>query len=140
MKKHARILATITFLAGCGIAANAELRDDIIVKLPFQFVVDGTTLPAGIYTVSHLTNDNSGPLMLRSRDNGSSVFVLPGASESASADKPHVSFQRIGEEHLLSTIQTTLETYYIPVSHSSLMEAAAKLRNSGTSSGGSGSE
>src|ERR1700739_5119634 len=110
------------------------MRDDIIAKLPFQFVVDGTTLPAGIYTISHLTNDNSGPLMLTRRDNGSSVFVLPGGSESASANNPHVSFQRIGEEHFLSTIQTTLETYYIPVSRSSLTEAAAKLRNSGTSS------
>ena len=140
MKKYAKILATIAFLAGCGIAANAEMRDDIIVKLPFQFVVGGKTLPAGTYKVSHLTNGNSGPLILTSRDNGTSVFVLPYVSESTSADNPQVSFQRVGEEHFLSAIQTTWETYYIPVSHSGLMEAAAKLHNSGMSSGGSGSE
>jgi uncharacterized protein YceK len=77
MKKHAKILATIAFLAGCGTAANAEMRDDIIVKLPFQFVMDGKTLPAGTYKASHLTNGNSGPLILTSRDNDTSVFVLP---------------------------------------------------------------
>jgi len=141
MKKYSKILAAVTFLAGCGIAANAEMRDDIIVKLPFQFVAGEKTLPAGTYKVRRLSSDtSSGPLLLTSYDNGISVFVLPVAREDASVDNPHVSFRQVGEEHFLSTIQTGLETYYIPVSHSSLMEAAAKLRSSGMSAGGSGSE
>jgi hypothetical protein len=141
MKKYSKILAAVILLAGCGIAANAEMRDDIIVKLPFQFVAGERTLPAGTYKVIRLSDDTSNsPLLLTSYDNGTSVFVLPTASEGAPEDKPHLSFRQVGGEHFLSTIQTTLETYNIPVSNSSLMEAAAKVRNSGTSSGGSGSE
>jgi hypothetical protein len=141
MKKYSQILAAVIFLAGCGVAANAEMRDDIIVKLPFQFVAGEKTLPAGTYRVSQLSSDTSnGLLVLSSYDNGISVFVLPAAREGNSADNPHLSFRQVGEEHFLSTIQTALETYYILVSHSSLMEAAAKLRSSGMSAGGSGSE
>jgi hypothetical protein len=138
MKKYAKILATIAFLTGSGLAANAEMRDDLIVKLPFQFVVDGKILPAGTYEVSHLTTDNSGPLMLTNKDNGTSMFVLPFVRERVSADKPTVSFQQVGEQCVLSTIQTTFDIYQIHLSPSAIMDDAARVRNSGMSSGGSG--
>jgi hypothetical protein len=140
MKKYAKILATFVFLAGYGITANAEIRDEILVRLPFQFVVGGKTLPAGTYRVTALSSDNSGPLTLTSRENGTSVFVLPYMSDYVSADKPHVDFQQIGEERFLTTIQTTEETFFIPVSHSIIMEATAKLHNSVSASGSSGNE
>jgi len=101
-------------------------------------VAGGKTLPAGTYTVRHVSDESSGPLILTNRENGSSVLVLPHVSDHASVDKPQVSFQRVGEEHFLSTIQTAFDIYQIPVSQSAVMEAAAKVRNSGMSSGGSG--
>ena len=140
MKKYSKILATITLLAGCGIAANAQTHDVVIAKMPFQFVAGEKTLPAGTYKVSRLSNDIAGPLLVTSADSSVGVFVLPTTAESVSTDNPHVSFRQVGGERFLNTIQTALETYYIPVSHAGLMEAAAKLRNSGTSAGGSGSE
>src|SRR6202035_4364472 len=130
MKQYARILATLTFLIGCGVAANAEMQNDVIVSLPFDFVVSGTTLPAGTYTVSHSTGNGSGLLKLTNRDKGTGVFVLPKMSENASFDNPHMSFQRVGEERFLSEIRTASETYYIPVSHSRITEAASKSRPS----------
>ncbi len=42
MKKYARILVAVTFLLGLGVAANAETRAEVVVTLPFQFVVGGT--------------------------------------------------------------------------------------------------
>jgi len=140
MRKYSKILAAVIFLSGCGVAANAEMRGEIIVKVPFGFVAGEKTLPAGTYKVSRLSNDIAGPLLVTSADSSVGVFVLPTTAESASADNPHVSFRQVGGERFLNTIQTALETYYIPVSHAGLMEAAAKLRNSGTSAGGSGSE
>jgi len=141
MKKYARILATIVFIIGCGLAANAEMKNDVIVNLPFNFVVSGTTLPAGTYTVSHSTGNGSGLLKLTNRDKGSGVFVLPMVSESASFDNPHMSFQRVGEERFLSEIRTASVTYYIPASHSKIMEATAKSHESASATaGGSGSE
>ena len=141
MKQYARLLATLTFLIGCGVAANAEMQNDVIVNLPFDFVVNGTTLPAGTYTVSHSTGDGSGLLKLTNRDKGTGVFVLPKVSESAHFANPHMSFQRVGEERFLSEIRTASETYYISVSRSRIMEAAAKSRESVSAvAGGSGNE
>ena len=140
MKKYSKILAAITFLAGCGIAANAQTHDVVIAKMPFQFVAGEKTLPAGTYKVSRLSDDPTGPLLLTSDDNNISVFLLPMASEGASAEKPRLTFEQVGEEHFLDTIQTPLETYYIPVSHSGVTEAAAKLHNNSTASGASGNE
>jgi hypothetical protein len=141
MKKYARILATFTFVIGCGVAANAEMQNDVIVNLPFDFVVSGTTLPAGAYTVSHSTGNGSGLLKLTNRDKGTGVFVLPNVSESASFDNPHMSFERVGDERFLSEIRTASVTYYIPLSHSRIMEAAAKSHESASATaGGSGNE
>ena len=140
MKKYARLLVAITFLFGLGVAAKAETPPEIVVTLPFGFVVGGKTLPAGTYTVSRWSGDKFGSLMLTSHGNRASVFLLPSRIERASADKPQVSFQRVGEQYFLSTIQTTFDIYQIPISHSAMMDAAAKVRDSGMSSGGSGNE
>jgi hypothetical protein len=138
MKNYARILVAVVFCLGLSGAVRAATQDDIVVKLPFEFVAGGKTLAAGTYTVRHVSDESAGPLILTNRDNGSSVLVLPCVSDHASVDKPQVSFQQVGEEHFLSTIQTTFEIYQIPVSHSAVMEAAAKVHNSVMSSGGSG--
>jgi hypothetical protein len=140
MKKYARILVATTFLLGLGATAQAATRDDIVVTVPFAFLVGGKSLPAGTYTVSHLSDDRRGPLMLTSRDNGTSVFVLPYVSESTSADKPEVDFQRVGEQHLLSTIQTALDIFQIPVSRSVVMQATARSGDKGSASGNSGGD
>jgi|HubBroStandDraft_6_1064221.scaffolds.fasta_scaffold1290951_2 hypothetical protein len=56
MERYVKLLVTITFLFGLGIAANAETRAEIVVTLPFGFVVAGRTLPAGTYRVSRLSD------------------------------------------------------------------------------------
>jgi hypothetical protein len=55
MKKYARILVAVAFLLGLGVTANAELQAEIVVTLPFEFVVGGKTLPAGTYTVKRFS-------------------------------------------------------------------------------------
>jgi hypothetical protein len=58
MTRYVRLLVAITLLFGLGVAAKAETPADIVVTLPFGFVVDGKTLPAGTYTVSRLSDPN----------------------------------------------------------------------------------
>jgi len=48
-----------------------------------------------------------------------------------------VGFKRVGEQHFLSTIQTTFDIYQIRVSPSTITEATAKSRNSVSFAGGS---
>jgi hypothetical protein len=138
MKKYARILVAVTFLLGLGVTANAELRPQIVVTLPFEFVVSGKTLPAGKYTVKRFTQQPFDVLMLTSNDNGTSVFVNPIEMEDASTYRPNVSFHRVGEQHFLSSIQTADYVYNFRVSRSVTLAAAAKPHGTVSVSGSAG--
>jgi hypothetical protein len=138
MKKYVRILAAVTFLLGLGAAAKAESGTGIVVTLPFEFVVSGTTLPAGTYTAFRLSDARFGGLRLTSLANSTSVFVLPNEVESTSAYKPQVSFRKVGEQHFLSAIQTADDVYNISVPRSVILEAAAKSRETVSVSGSAG--
>src|SRR6202030_2327302 len=105
MKKYARIMVAVTFLLGLSVAATAEIRSEVVVKLPFEFVASGITFPAGTYTVKRFSQQPFDTLMLTS-DKRSSVFIHPTEMEDASDDKPAVSFHRVGEQHFLSAIET----------------------------------
>jgi hypothetical protein len=138
MKKYARIIVAVTFLLGFSVAANAEIRGQVIVKLPFAFVAGGVRLPAGTYAVKRFSQQPFDTLMLTSDDKGTSVFIHPTEMEDASDDKPKVSFHKVGEQHFLSAIETADYVYNFTVSKSFLLEAAAKQRDiaSGSASGG----
>jgi hypothetical protein len=139
MKKYARILVAVTFLLGFSVAANAEIRGEVVVKLPFAFVAGGVTLPAGTYTVKRFSQQPFDTLMLTSDNKRTSVFIHPTEMEDASDEKPKMSFHRVGEQHFLSAIETADYVYNFTVSRSLLLEAAAKQRDvvPASASGGS---
>jgi hypothetical protein len=137
-KKYASILFTLICLLGAGVAAQAQIRGEIVVTLPFEFVVSGKTLPAGTYTVSRFSDNKNEGVILSNRESGKSVFVHPIETEDASADKPQVSFERVGELHFLTRIQTSHDVYEISVSRSEILEAAARPRDNGSASASSG--
>jgi hypothetical protein len=126
MNRYTRSLVAITFLLGLGVAANAETRTEINVTLPFEFVAGKTTLPAGQYIVKHISNQPLNVLMITSYDGGASVFVNPITMEDASIYKPNVTFRTIGDQHLLSGIQTANYVYNFRVSLPSNLAASAK--------------
>ena len=139
MMKYARILVAITFVLGLSVVGNAEIRPEIVVTVPFTFVVSGKTFPAGTYTVGRLSGDRLSVQLLRSREHNVSVFVNPVDVKNASTDRPLVSFMRVGEQHFLSTIQTADDVYDFHVSRSVITEAAARSHNDASVSGSSGS-
>lgn len=140
MKKYTRILVAIMFLLGLGVAANAELRPEITVNMPFEFVAGKTTLPAGAYVVKRISDQPFDVLMITSRDKGTSVFVNPTEMEDASTYKPNVSFRKVGEQHFLSRIQSADYVYNFPVSRSVTLAAAAKPSGTVSVSGSGGSK
>jgi hypothetical protein len=137
--RYASILLTLIFLLGLGVAAKAELRRQIVVSLPFAFVVSGKTLPAGTYTLSRFSDEKSEGLILSSNEHGTSVFVRPVEVESARVDNPSVSFERVGEQRFLSRIETKDDVYNIPVSRSDIVVAEARANGKASASAGSGS-
>ncbi|MGC2398502.1 MAG: hypothetical protein WA510_01900 [Acidobacteriaceae bacterium] len=139
MKKYTKILVAITFLLGLGVAANAETRTVVNVTLPFEFVVGKTTLPAGEYAVKRISDQPSGVLLFTSYDNRASVFVNPIETEEATAFRPSASFHKVGDQHLLSSIETADYVYKFRVSRSVTLVAAAKPRDTVSVSGSGGS-
>jgi hypothetical protein len=122
MKTYARIIVAITFLFGLGVAANAQR---VTVTVPFDFVAGKATLPAGKYIVTRISERPFDPLLLTRDDTGSSVFVRPVEIENASDYNPKLDFQKVGEQHFLSSIQTADYLYNFSVSRTAILEAAA---------------
>jgi hypothetical protein len=140
MKMYARIMVAITFLFGLGGAANAEILQ-VTVTVPFDFVAGKTTLPAGKYIVRRISEQPFNTLVLTRDDTGERVFVRPTEMENASDDKPKLGFQKVGEQHFLSSIQTADYVYNFSVSRTAILEAtAAKPRDNAPVSASGGSK
>jgi hypothetical protein len=136
MKKLSlRIAVALVGFAGLGITAKArQVPDQIVVTIPFEFVVAGKTLPAGTYRVNRVGDDRWDGLIFRSFENRAGVIVHPIEVESAPADKTKVSFEKAGDEHFLSKIQTADHVFTIPVSRAAILLASGKSQT-GTASG-----
>ena len=126
MKKYTRILVALIFLLGLGAASNAQTQPVIAANMPFEFVAGKTTLPAGAYVVKRISAQPFDVLMITSRDKGTSVFVRPIEMEAASTYKPNMSFNKVGEQHVLSQIKTADYVYNFHVSPPVTLAAAAK--------------
>jgi len=75
-------------------------------------------------------------LIFSSVENRASAIVHPIEVKSACADKAQVSFEKAGEEHFLSKIQTADNVFTIPVSRAAILLASGKSHTN-TASGSS---
>lgn len=139
MKKlYLRIAVALVGIAGLGITTKAQAAvDQLVVTVPFEFVVDGITLPAGTYQVHRLSDNPSGGLVLSSYENRVTTTVLPIDIESALVNKPEVAFETAGDQHLLSRIQTADHVFNIPIAKSTRTALLAHNANSSFGSPGS---
>jgi hypothetical protein len=141
MKRQSlRILMAILGFAVLGSTVKAQVVDQIVVTIPFQFVVAGKTLPAGTYRANRVsaTGERFEGLVLSSFDNNVSVIVLPTEVESARADKAQLSFEQVGDQHFLSKIETGDNVYNIQVPRAATLLASTPS-HSGAVSGSAGS-
>jgi len=135
-KQCLRILIALIGITSLGMAARGQAIDQIVLNIPYEFVVAGKTLPAGTYRVKRLSDTDSSVLILSSFENRTNAIVLPTTEvDSSSAAKVQVSFEKVGGEHFLSKIETADHLFTIAVSRSEILDAAARS-NSGTSASG----
>jgi hypothetical protein len=120
-----RIAVALVSFAGSGITAKAQdqVVDQVVVTIPFQFVVAGKTLPAGTYHVNRVSEDKWAGLIFSSVENRGSAIVHPIKVESTTDGKAHVSFETAGGEHFLSKIETADNVFTIPVSRAAILLA-----------------
>jgi hypothetical protein len=103
------------FLALClltvsgGIVANAQIESDITIEVsvPFTFVVENTTLPAGKYVIKAIDDLNPSVLELRSANGHTSVLFETDAAltqDGQPATKTELVFDKVGDKSFLSQV------------------------------------
>jgi hypothetical protein len=107
------VVLTMTCLLGLAISAHAQDASGVVVKVPFEFVAGGKTLPAGTYSVGRLSPGIHAALIIDSKDNGAFALVLPAVPDGDSAGHTALSFERVGDKYLLSKVETPGDVYTI---------------------------
>jgi hypothetical protein len=75
------------------------------VRIPFDFSIGSSALPAGEYTVSALSAENDAVLAIRSLDGGHQMFVQTISTESGkTSNENRLIFHRYGDQYFLSQI------------------------------------
>ena len=136
--KISSIVAVLVSAAGLLVPARAQ-EAKVIVTLPFEFVVGAQTLPAGTYIVSSTSSQPDTALLVSNHDHG--AFLLPTAFDSTQFGNASLSFDRIGDEHVLSQIKTPTGTYTIDDHREvekliKLAQSKDHMRSSGMTSSG----
>jgi hypothetical protein len=108
---HVAVVLTMTCLLGLGISAHAQDASGVVVKVPFEFVAGGKTLPAGTYSVGRLSPGIHPSLIIDSKDSGTFSLVLPIAPDGDSAGHTELSFERVGSKYYLSKVATPAGLY-----------------------------
>jgi hypothetical protein len=130
MKKHCvRILSALFAFAALAITAKGQVIDHVVVKIPFEFVVAGKTLPAGTYTVKRASENNERVFVIDNFDNHTSVLVITSEAKHGLADKPAVTFRQVGGQYLLNKIETASNIYTIPVPRPAALVTATKTHS-----------
>lgn len=90
-----------------GLCVGSAHAQEVIVRVPFAFVVHGRTLPAGTYLVQPADQDPS-VMVIRglNANHQSSAIVLttPAEGRDPAGEKPSLTFTRHENEYRLSTI------------------------------------
>jgi hypothetical protein len=103
--KKALFLIVTTVAVGVGRPSVARADGLVTAKIPFDFIVGDTRLPAGDYTISE-TSTGPTVLLVESSDGTRVSFVstIPTTSTEGNATQPDVEFQTLGKEHFLSRV------------------------------------
>src|SRR5277367_949899 len=104
-KYYLRILMALIGVAGSGMATKAQKVDHIVVKIPYEFVAGGKTLPAGTYNVTRAFDAENTVVVLNNFAQHVGAVVLASQIEDSDPQKAGVSFKRIEGEVMLSQVQ-----------------------------------
>ncbi len=100
------LLAAGTLLVLSGLPAFGMVTGEIKAKVPFDFRVGKTTLPAGEYVIVSAGADDPNLLEIRNENGAPAVLVMtePVYPKNLSGAKPELVFEHIGNLHYLAQI------------------------------------
>lgn len=126
-----RGLVVSLFGFAMGVAAYGQEPDRLVVNIPYDFVVNGKTLPAGKYDVKRSSESDLRILSISSAENHASVVALTTDVNHAREFHPAITLHRIGDQNVLTKIQTAEHIFTIPASEASSGAATAKAGQNG---------
>jgi hypothetical protein len=132
-KSYLTVVLALTCLLGLGGSARAQDASKIVVKVAFEFVAGGETLPAGAYSVSRVSPEAHPGLVISSYDKG--AFLLPIVFDGAPAENAKLSFEHVGGKYFLSKVETPAGVYIIGTPRAMTKVAQMKDQDTGSSSG-----
>src|SRR5271169_577568 len=113
MKKHAAALL-ILMLAGLAGLVNAQSRPLVAAEVPFNYIANGRTMPAGECTV-RVDNDGASILWIASEDR--QILAMAAANDSTkAAEETTLVFHKYGTQYFLAgvTRQGQYRSYTLP--------------------------
>ena len=136
---YVRFLSAFFGLAALAAATRAQAVDQIIVNIPYDFVVAGKTLPAGTYRVNRVNDRDINELSITSFENRTGALLVSSEVSATTENKAALSFQHIGDQYFLSKIETAEHIFTIPVSTKPAPVVAMKNQSSPSPASSSGS-
>ena len=104
MRKSAAFAGACLLVAGA--TANVAAASVAEVKVPFSFVVNGRTLPAGQYMIERDELSSSVLLIRGEKNNHTATFVwtIPAGGQDPAGTVPALIFKRHEKEYRLSSV------------------------------------
>ena len=102
---YKNLIAVVTLglmLAAPALAQTASMK----VNVPFDFIVNGKTLPAGEYQVDTLSTSASTIAIRNAEKSAKLVALTNGCESSEAADNSKLVFHRYGSEYFLAQVWT----------------------------------
>lgn len=109
---------------GLGLSAHAQ-DEQVVTKVPFDFVAGGKPMLAGTYNVSRMVGPQRA-LVVSGSDN--SAFVLPMAFDGVASDHAGLTFAHVGDSYFLSKVETLEGVYTLGTPR--LMTKVAQMKDS----------
>jgi hypothetical protein len=98
--KLLRILS-VALLLSASISYAQTKEGDVVVDVPFAFIVGGSTLPPGHYIVSRVNQDD---LAIHDRQNHGVFVSAHSAQRSRHENESKMVFHRYGDTYFLSEV------------------------------------
>jgi hypothetical protein len=85
--------------------ARAQVTDTVVADIPFGFVIQDTTLPAGEYTIRRVNPAIPSVMVISSKEQHRNVlFVVNSAQMNKEPHQTELIFDRVGDQYFLSEI------------------------------------
>lgn len=103
-----RLMVKVWMVIGAGLmvlggAASARADEEVVARVPFDFIAGGVRLPAGNYVVTQQAQPEVVSIASTDRRHFTFVLMNPMSADKA-GDTPRLVFERVGADHFLSQV------------------------------------